>query len=64
MKELFELKDIRPQITDRQADFIEKCIFMAKETENPQEVSLSVFARPLIVWPSGMIMFKPKEGGL
>jgi len=57
--ELFELKDIEIQLTPKAKDYIEKVIFMAKETKKIQQID--GFIKPIIVFPSGKMMWKPPK---
>ena len=56
---LFELKDVKVQLGSKGISYLEKVIFMAKETGKPQQVTGLI--KPLIIWPSGKMMWKPPK---
>lgn len=57
MKDLFELKDIEPQLNEEQIEFVKNTIFMSKELKEPQKVTVGIEARPIVIWPSGKMHF-------
>lgn len=56
-KPLFELKDIRPQLSELQIKELEHIIYMAKETNNPQRIT----NLNIVVFPSGKMYRFIKE---
>lgn len=57
---LFELEDIKPQLSEQQIKTMEHLIFMAKELEKPQR-GANDLGLDLIVWPSGKLQKFVKE---
>ena len=61
-KILFDLEDIKPQLTEKQIKELEHIIYMAKELkEQPQLVQFGEQGKKIIVYPSGKMQHYPEE---
>ena len=57
-KILYDLDDIKPQLTEEQIKEVEHIIYMAKESKNPQQFQIGDYGKKIVVWPSGKMQTK------